>query len=218
MGYILLASIFISSDICSTIVFCKFLDLHLNNLIHFETPAGTLIYPITFLISDIITEIYGKKHAKRVVVASFFANLYVVFLLKIIGALPATSFSLVNAAEFHKIFDLTSSAFFASSMAFLVSQLLDIQVFYFLKCITPDRFLWLRNGVSTILSQFIDTSIFFLILFILDVISINSISTIFLSTIAIKALLAVLDTPLFYIGIFLFKRNPDPKPLVEKIY
>lgn len=207
MGYNILAAIFIASDICATIVFCKFLDLHLSDFFHFETPAGTLIYPITFLISDIITEIYGKEHAKKVVIASFFANLYVVLLLKIIGFLPATSFSIVSATEFHKIFDLTSTAFLASSIAFLASQFLDIHIFHSLKCRNPNRFLWLRNGVSTIVSQFTDTTIFFLILCMFGIISLDSILSVFLSTIFLKAVLAVLDTPFFYAGVFLLKRN-----------
>ena len=137
-------------------------------------------------------------------------------LLRIIGVLPAASFSIISTIEFHKIFDLTSSAFFASSMAFLFSQFLDIKIFHFLKCMSPGRFLWLRNGVSTVVSQFVDTSIFFLILFMLGVISINSISSIFLSTITLKAILAILDTPLFYAGVFLLKRKMKSEDFSEK--
>jgi uncharacterized integral membrane protein (TIGR00697 family) len=217
MGYNILAAIFMASDICATIVFCKFLDLNIGGLFHFETPAGTLIYPITFLMSDIITEIYGKEQSKKVVLASFFANLYVVFLLKIVGLLPTTSFSIVSSVEFHKIFDLTSSAFFASSIAFLFSQFLDIQIFHSLKCMTPNRFLWLRNGVSTIISQFMDTSVFFLILFILGVIPIDSIFSIFLSTIVLKVVLAVLSTPFFYAGVFLLKKNTEHAGFAKQI-
>lgn len=205
MAYMILAAIFTASDIFSTLIFGKFLDIHLGNFINVEVPAGTLIYPITFLISDVITEVYSKEHAKRVVIASFFATLFVVILIKIIDYIPSASVSTLTNEEFHKVYSLSSSAFCASAMAYLCSQFLDIKIYHTLKMLTPNKYLWARNFLSSSTSQLMDTTVFFSVLYILGSLPLNVINIIFWPTFFLKAFWSIIDTPVFYLVIYLLK-------------
>ncbi len=205
MSYIVLACLFVASDVLATIVFGKFIGIHIGDFINIEAPAGTLIYPITFLISDIITEVYNKTYAKRVVLASFFCNFFVVMLLQIIDHIPAASISSLSNEEFHKVFNLSVSAFCASSVAYLASQLLDIQIYHTLKKWTSGRLMWMRNFLSVSISQLVDTAIFFSVLLILGIISKSVFTSIFISTFSLKVIWAVVDIPFFYIGVYLLR-------------
>lgn len=205
MVYIILASFFVASDVLTNLVFGKFLSIHINHIIDFEVPAGTLVYPFTFLISDLITEIYNKNHAKRVVIASFFSIFFVVSLLQIIDHIPSASSSILTEDEFHRVFNLSFSSFCASSVAYLVSQLLDIQIYHKLKTLTSDRFLWLRNFLSISISQLVDTLLFFSIIMFLGIISKETFDKIIIPTFSIKVLWAVCEIPFFYLGVYLLR-------------
>ena len=205
MWYNILAGIFVTSDLCSTIICGKFIDIPLFGFGEFATPAGTFVYPVTFLISDIITEVYGQHKAKTVVIMSFCSTVYMFAIINIIDNLQIASCSLLQTLEFSKVFHLSSMNFIASSIAFLFSQFLDIKIFSLLKSYMPGRYLWLRNGVSTITAQIIDTLIFFFILTVMGVLPVSIFWTVFLSTIFIKIIWAILDTPLFYLSVFFLK-------------
>lgn len=211
----MLFTLFVSASVCSTIVFGKFIELNFFDFFKFSTPAGTLIYPFSFLISDIITELYGKEKAKRIVPASLLANFFVVCAFWLIDAIPATSFSLVTQDDFHKVFVLSGSAFFCSSVAFFISQRLDITIFHAIKILTKSRILWLRNNVSTIAAQIVDTTVFFALIYALGVASFEAITQIYFSTLFLKIILAVMETPLFYLGVFLLKDKAKENEIHE---
>lgn len=212
----MLFTLFVSSSVCSTIVFGKFVELNFFDLFTMSTPAGTLIYPFSFLISDIITELYGKEKARRIVPASLLANCFVVCAFWIIDTIPATSFSLVTQDDFHKVFVLSGSAFFCSSVAFLISQRLDITIFHAIKVITKSRVLWLRNNVSTIVAQIVDTTIFFGLIYAFGIASLEAIIQIYFATLFLKIIMAVVETPLFYLGVFLLKDKSNKENEIDE--
>ena len=121
----------------------------------FELSVGILPYPVTFLITDIISEIYGKKRANQVVVVGIFASLFSLLIVLISNAVPATPWSPVDDGLFTTVFGQTAIAVTASMMAYLFAQFIDIQIYHFWKRLTKGRHLWLRNNGSTFSSHVI---------------------------------------------------------------
>src|SRR5690606_3021668 len=114
-------------------------------------------YPIIFLITDLLSEIYGKQRANQVVVAGIFASFFSLLIVFVSNAVPATSWSPVNDGLFSTVFGNTAIAVGASMLAYLFAQFIDIQIYHFWKRVTKGKHLWLRNNFSTFTSQFIDT-------------------------------------------------------------
>jgi uncharacterized integral membrane protein (TIGR00697 family) len=147
----------------------RFVDLSFT-LFGLEIPmplaVGVLPYPITFLCTDFISELYGRERAGRVVWVGFGLNIWVLFILWLGGALPPTptldpATGLPPIGEHGRVFfevqHLTFGAVLASMVAYLVAQLVDVKVFHFYKDLTRGKHLWLRNNGSTLLSQLVDT-------------------------------------------------------------
>ena len=207
--YLILASIFIASLVVSNLIFQKFFSWEFFGIYTFEISVGILPYPITFLVTDIISEIYGKKKANQVVIAGIFASAFSLLIIMISDIAPATEWSPVNNKLFHKVFGLSALAVFASMMAYLVAQFFDIRIYHFWKKKTQGRHLWLRNNFSTISSQFLDT---FSVLFLLcsfGVIEWNLFGMLLLSGFLYKLLIALLDTPILYFFVYWFRRKFD---------
>lgn len=150
--------------------------------IAFAVAVGVLPYPITFLCTDFISELYGRARANRVVIVGFLLNLWVVAILWFGSVLPG--FGPVDAVTgmpplpewdpqrgayietgwtFFQVKNLAFGAVAASMVAYLVAQLVDVQVFHFWKSLTRGRHLWLRNNGSTLVSQLVDSTAVILI-------------------------------------------------------
>lgn len=205
--YFILGSLFICSLVVSNLIFQKFFHWDFFGLYTFEISVGILPYPITFLITDLVSEVYGKKKANQMVTAGIFASLFSLGIVYVAQAVPATSWSPVNDTLFSNVFGATAVAVFASMMAYLMAQYIDIQIFHFWKRITKGKHLWLRNNFSTFLSQFVDT---FAVLFLLcsfDKIPWDRFGGLLLGGFLFKVLIAALDTPLLYLGVGLFRKK-----------
>lgn len=156
--------------------------------VSFAVAVGVLPYPITFLCTDFISELYGRRRASRVVWMGLALNLWVLFVLWLGGALPPSPDPVVqgtlangspvlgpplpgvvtdasgsfvrydDAWTFLRIRELAFGAVAASMIAYLAAQLVDVHVFHFWKRLTNGRHLWLRNNGSTIVSQLVDTT------------------------------------------------------------
>ena len=205
--YLILAALFISSLVVSNLIFQKFFYWDFFGLYTFEISVGILPYPVTFLITDIISEIYGKKKANQVVTTGIFASLFSLLIVYVSNVAPATDWSPVNDALFSKVFGATAIAVFASMVAYLLAQYIDIQLFHFWKRLTKGKHLWLRNNFSTFLSQFVDT---FSVLFLLC--SFNKIDwdlfgSLLLSGFLFKVIVAALDTPFLYASVYAFRKR-----------
>jgi queuosine precursor transporter len=141
----------------------RFVDLSFTMpLVGWRVPmplaVGVLPYPITFLCTDFISELFGRRRANTVVWIGFGLNLWVVLILWIGGALPGFEPpGQQGQGVFYEIRELTLGAVTASMIAYLTAQLIDVKVFHFWRRVTNGRHLWLRNNGSTLVSQLVDT-------------------------------------------------------------
>ena len=208
--FLILAGIFISSLVSCNLIFQKFFSFDLNFggswSYTFEQSVGILPYPITFLVTDLISEIYGRKKANLVVLSGLIASVFMLFVVTIADASAATSWSPVDDDTFSKVFGLSGAAVFASMMAYLTAQFVDIRVFHFWKKLTNGRHLWLRNNASTVFSQFIDTFCVLFLLCSLSVIDWNMFSVLLLNGFLFKVFVAFIDTPFFYLFSHLLRK------------
>ena len=218
--YLYLAGLFITSLVVSNLIFQKFfywrpfeISLFGNQL--FELSVGILPYPITFLITDLISEIYGKKKANEVVIAGIFASFFSMGILWIANTVPALENSPVDDTTFQSVFALSPVAVLASMMAYLGAQFVDIRLYHFWKKLTQGKMLWLRNNFSTFSSQFIYTVSVISLLSIFGVLEWDLFWGLVLSGFLFKILVAALDTPLLYFFVFLFRKKFNLKPTDE---
>lgn len=205
--YLILAALFIASLVASNLIFQKFFYWEPFGWYRFEISVGILPYPITFLITDILSEIYGKKKANQVVIAGIFASLFSMIIIIIADFAPAIDSSPVNDEVFHQVFGVSPLAVFASMIAYLFAQFIDIRIFHFWKKQTNGKHLWLRNNFSTFASQFMDT---FTVLFLLcsfHILPWTIFTSLLISGFLFKVLIAALDTPVLYGIVFLFRRR-----------
>lgn len=210
--YLLLGALFITSLVVSNLIFQKFFywypfDVEIFGSKLFEISVGILPYPITFLITDLISEIYGKKRANDVVVVGIFASLFSLLIIYMGKIVPATSWSYVNDALFEKVFGNSALAVFASMLTYLFAQFVDIQIYHFWKRLTKSKHLWLRNNFSTWFSQFVDTFTIVFLLCSFGIIDWANFKGLLVSGFLFKVFVAILDTPLLYLGVFLFRRR-----------
>lgn len=204
--YFILGGLFIASLVVSNLIFQKFFTWNAWGIKEFNLSVGILPYPITFLITDLISEVYGKKKANLVVTAGVFASLFSLGIVYTANATTAMPDSPVSDALFTTVFGQTAIAVLASMLAYLFAQYIDIYVFHFWKKITKGKMLWLRNNFSTFTSQFIDTfSVLFLLCYY-EIIDWSLFSTLFWSGFLFKICIAALDTPFLYIGIWIFRK------------
>ncbi|MCL2447323.1 MAG: queuosine precursor transporter [Polyangiaceae bacterium] len=127
-----------------------------------QTPAGPISvgiipFPITFLLTDIVNDFYGRRGAHFLTMLGFFMSLLAWVFLQLTTLMPADPSTYFTQAEFAKVFGGSAQLFVASMAAYMVGQFLDIAVFHFWKAFTQSRHLWLRSTGSTIVSQAIDT-------------------------------------------------------------
>ncbi|NGZ89923.1 queuosine precursor transporter [Psychroflexus maritimus] len=205
--YLVLAALFIASLVASNLIFQKFFYFDFFGWHTFEISVGILPYPLTFLITDTISEIYGKKKANLVVTAGIFASAFSLFIILVSEAVPATAWSPINDETFNLVFGATGIAVFASMVAYLLAQYVDIQIYHFWKQRTKGKHLWLRNNFSTFSSQFIDTLAVLVLLCFFEKIEWSNFYTLLISGFLYKVLVAILDTPVLYAIVFGLKRR-----------
>ena len=179
--------------------------------------VGVLPYPLTFLCTDFISELYGKKRANTVVWVGLLLNIWVIFILWIGGILPPRPELLENGLPalddpsrvFFQIRKWTVSATIASMIAYLTAQFVDVHIFHLIRKRTRGKMLWLRNNGSTLTSQMVDSIAVITVTWLTarNAIQITPGETIFhgflilvLSNYMFKMISALLDTIPFYIG------------------
>jgi uncharacterized integral membrane protein (TIGR00697 family) len=205
--YLILAALFIASLVASNLIFQKFFYWEPFGLYRFEISVGILPYPITFLITDILSEVYGKKKANRVVIAGIFSSFFSMFIILIADYAPAIESSPINDEVFHQVFGLSPLAVFASMIAYLFAQFIDIRIFHFWKKLTSGKHLWLRNNFSTFASQFIDTFTVLLLLCTFKILPWPIFTSLLISGFLFKVIIAALDTPLLYLIVYAFRKR-----------
>ena len=210
--YLILAALFIASLVTSNLIFQKFFywhpfDIEIYGVKLFEVSVGLLPYPITFLITDILSEIYGKKKANDVVISGIFASFFSLLIIYVSQATPATDWSPTSDQTFTQVFGATPLAVLASMLAYLFAQFVDIRIYHFWKQLTKGKHLWLRNNFSTFSSQFIDTLTVLVLLCSFDIIDWDNFLGLLVSGVIFKIMIAALDTPILYLFVYAFRKR-----------
>ena len=150
--YVYLGAIFVACLLLGDIIGGKTLATPLGPI-----SVGIIPFPVTFLLTDVVNDFYGRKGAVFLTWLGFFMALLAYIVLQVSTWLAPDPSTYFTQAEFSKVFGGSSQLFIASIVAYLIGQILDINVFQFWKALTQSKHLWLRATGSTILSQVIDT-------------------------------------------------------------
>ncbi len=159
--------------------------------------------------SDLISEIYGKKNANKIVVAGIFASFFSLSIIYVANSVPAIDSSPVDNETFTSVFYLSGLAVLSSMLAYLFAQFIDIKIYHYWKKKTKGRMLWLRNNFSTFTSQFIDTFTVVFLLCITNTLPWDMFTGLLISGFLFKVLVALIDTPLLYLGVYYFRKKFD---------
>jgi uncharacterized integral membrane protein (TIGR00697 family) len=221
--YLILAGLFVASLVTCNLIANKFVVLPINFMGYdeltapFVVSAGILPYPITFLITDLLSEFYGKRKTNKVVFVGFLASMLVLLFLWLGNAFPSAGFSPVSDDEFEVVFSNSFRIIAASMVAYLTAQLVDIRLFHFWKKLTNGKHLWLRNNASTILSQLVDTTLVVCVLFV-GVLEFEVILGYIFAGWIFKTACALVDTPVLYLADWIIRKKFRLKPGQEMNY
>ena len=173
-------------------------------------PAGVLAYPFTFLATDLICELYGKKRAQMLVWVGFTMNFFMLGLMMLGHYLKDASGISGATSTFENVYEFMIGNVIASMIAYLIAQSVDVRLFHFWKSLTKGKHLWLRNNLSTVVSQLVDTTAIMTVLYFANnlgsrIQSISDLVGLIFASYIFKVLVALFDTPLFYLGVWALK-------------
>ncbi len=186
-----LQALFVSGLVVSNIIAAKVIVIW-----KLVVPAAIIIYPFTFLATDVIGELYGRKEADRTVWYGLLASLFAMMIVYAGMLLPPAPFMQKQQAAYELLLGPNRRIVLASLLAYICSQKHDVWAFHFWKRLTKGRYKWLRNNLSTMTSQAIDSVIFIGLAFWGVV---PHLGEMILGQYVLKLLIALLDTPLFYV-------------------
>lgn len=199
--YQLICSSFSVIVVISNILSAKMIILPLFS---FNVPAGLIVYPMTFLLSDLVTEVFGPKKAKQMVYIALAMSLLSVAVIQMSLIFPGAD--LAGHKAFQSVLGLTGLRVFSSFISYLTSQVVDIQLYDAIKRWTGPKWLWLRNNGSTCASQIIDTVMIDLIFLWWGLgMTMAEVAPIMLFSYLYKACFSIACTPLFYILVFIVR-------------
>ncbi len=199
--YIFLTALFVAALIAGDFIGGKFFSFAGRSF-----SAGIIPFPLTFVLTDVVNEFYGKAGARRLTLAGFLAALFVWLMVSLALLLPTTSDSPISDQVFRSAFGTSARLYVASLTAYLIGQFLDIAVFQVFRRLTGGRLLWLRSTGSTVLSQAIDSlSVSFI--FLAGARPIGFIVSNAANNYVGKLAMAVMLTPLIYLGHALIRRH-----------
>lgn len=180
------------------------------NLFGMAATLGNIVYATSFLVTDILSENYGKQEAKKAVWIGFFSLISMTLLMNLalyFKPLEGDQFSLITHQATATIFNLMPRIAIASLTAYMLSQRHDVWAFHYWKRrFNKENQLWLRNNLSTMASQFIDSLVFTLIAFY-GVFETPVLIEIFITTYFLKWIVAVADTPFVYWARSIYKKG-----------
>lgn len=204
--YQVICASFCTIVVISNIISAKMVKLPF--LQDFSIPAGLITYPLTFLLSDLVTEIFGAGRARFMVYITLGMNLLSFGIIQLAGMLPSQTVE--EQMAFNAVLGLSGLRIFSSLTAYIASQIVDIQLYAKIKSWTGERFLWLRNNGSTWVSQLVDTVIIDIIFLYWGLgMEMTLVLPIMLISFAYKAFVSVANTPLFYLCVFLLRRRGE---------
>tara|TARA_A100001011_G_scaffold369072_1_gene424037 strand:- start:177 stop:911 length:735 start_codon:yes stop_codon:yes gene_type:complete len=181
-----------------------------------SVPAGVVAYPFTFLATDLISELFGRKRAQMLVWVGFGMNVFMLLLMSINHWLPNSSGVSGGLDLFEGVYQFMVGNTIASMIAYLIAQSVDVRLYHFWKRLTKGKHLWLRNNASTTVSQLVDSTAIITILYLAgnlgDAIdNVGAVIILILNSYLFKFFFALLDTPLMYLGVRLLKNYDEDK-------
>jgi len=211
--YLWASSLFIAALVVCNLIANKFVRIDLG-FKEFVVSAGILPYPLTFLMTDVLSEIYGVRKTNQVVFVGFGVSIFILGVLWLGSIFPAVSFSPISDETYNAVFQNAWRIVAASMVAYLGAQLVDVRLFHFWKRLTRGRHLWIRNNFSTMLSQGLDTFLVTSLLFV-GRMEPRQIGELIADGWLIKILFAAADTTLVYPLVYYFRKRLDLAPGVE---
>jgi len=196
--YTSLCALFAVLVVMGNLIYQKFVFLPILPFHTFELSIGAILYPLTFLLTDLITEFYGKEKATFCVRLAIFMNVLVAGVIAGMDHLDATSWSKIDNATFHKVFGLYSIAFMGSIIACYVAQVVDITLYLWIRKVTKGKWLWARNNGSTAISLFVDTVIVISFMTLFNVLPADRMWPLIINSYLFKLFFSICSTPLFY--------------------
>lgn len=192
-------------------------DLIRNGRIYtMSVPAGVVAYPFTFLATDLVSELFGRKRAQMLVWVGFGMNVFMLLLMSINHWLPNSVGVSAGLDLFEGVYQFMVGNTIASMIAYLIAQSVDVRLYHFWKRLTKGKHLWLRNNASTTVSQLVDSIAIITILYIagnLDdaIDDAGAVIILILNSYLFKFFFALFDTPLMYLGVRLLKNYDEDR-------
>ena len=168
-------------------------------------PAGIVIFPLSYICGDVLTEVYGYRQTRRVIWLGFFCNLLVVVAILIGQALPSAGFWDGQTA-YERILGYTPRLLVSSFLAYLVGEFTNAFVLAKMKIVTKGRWLWLRTIGSTLVGQSLDSLVFVTLAF-LGTIPLSHLATAIITQWLVKTGYEAVATPLTYVVVTYLKRQ-----------
>ncbi|TVQ94744.1 MAG: VUT family protein [Bacteroidetes bacterium] len=190
-----------------------------GNVYSMIVPAGLIAFPVTFLATDLISELFGRRKAQLVVWIGFGTNLFMLILMTINFHLPDAIGVSAGLHLFEGIYGYMVGNTLASMIAYLTAQTIDVRLFHFWKKFTNGKHLWLRNNASTMVSQLVDSTAILSILYISgnlgdNVVGIPALVILILNSYVFKFFTALIDTPVIYLAVSWLK-NFEEDPIAK---
>jgi len=184
----------------------------------YVTAMGNIIYGTTFLATDILAENHTKKDAKRAVMIGFLVMIFFTTLMQLTLMFTPDESDFISPA-LKEVFSILPRITFASITAYMVSQFFDVWMFDRIRQATKGKYLWLRNNVATMLAQLLDNVVFTFIAFVGffglfgwgQVFEWSIIYQIFITSLIIKYIVAICDTPFVYFAVWMKKKKMIPE-------
>lgn len=193
---------FVSILLISNIASTKIVDF-----IWFTFDGGTLLFPLSYIFNDILTEVYGYKNSRQVIWLGFFSALMMSFIFIVVGILPPAS-GWNNQDAYMKILGLTPRIVCASLIAYFCGEFLNSFVLAKMKILTNGKWLWTRLIGSTIVGELVDSVLFIFIAFF-KILPISLIITLIISNFIFKVLIEILFLPITYKIVAILKKEED---------
>ena len=181
-----------------------------------SVPAGVIAYPFTFLATDLVSELFGRKRAQMLVWVGFGMNVFMLLLMSINHWLPNSAGVSGGLDLFEGVYQFMVGNTIASMIAYLIAQSVDVRLYHFWKRLTKGKHLWLRNNASTTMSQLVDSTAIITILYLAgnlgDAIdSVGAVVILIINSYLFKFFFALFDTPLMYLGVRLLQNYDEDK-------
>jgi len=198
--FVAVTAVFITGLIAANITSVKLIDLY-----GLVLPAGIIIFPVSYIIGDVLTEVYGYGRARRVIWLGFFCNLLTVAVIWLAQIVPPASFWDGQAA-YERILGYAPRLLGASFLAYLTGEFVNAYIMARMKIATRGRWLWTRTITSTLLGQGVDSLVFIGIAFV-GLLPVAQLGLAILAQWMVKSVYEAAATPLTYLAVGFLKRR-----------